>query len=81
LLLITPQNTDVNVVNNYDETLKSLLEKSKTQNSAEPEKVAIINNLLQMVAETKPKSNIARRATVWEEEPMKKAIRGHSNNT
>ena len=81
LLLIAPQNTDVNVVNNYDETLQSLLEKAKTQNSTEPEKVAIINNLLQMVAETKPKSDMKTRETAWEEEPMKKAIRDHSNNT
>ncbi len=81
MLIIITQSTDVNVVNNYDETLTSLLEKAKTKNSTEPEKVAIINNLLQMVAETKPKSDITTRETVWEEEPMKKAIRDHSNNT
>ncbi len=81
MLLIAPQNTDVNVVNNYDETLQSLLEKAKIQNSTELEKVAIINNLLQMVAETKPNIDMKTRETVWEEEPMKKAIRDHSNNT
>ncbi len=75
MLLIAPQNTDVNVVNNYDETLTSLLEKAKTQNSTEQEKVEIINNLLKMVAETKPKSDQKTREFVWEEEPMKKAIR------
>jgi len=81
LLLIAPQNTDVNVVNNYDETLQSLLEKAKTQNSTEQGNVAIIKKLLQMVAETKPKNDLTTRETVWKEEPMKKAIRDHSNNT